>query len=89
MTVFGVSVWWPVGAGFAVLFAGLLVGVAADRTMSIRRRDVNDKWPRDLADGGPLDQQQRDDLLAGEVVPADPAVVRSVRRYRRRRGGAR
>jgi hypothetical protein len=89
MTVFGISPWWPL-AGVAVFLAlYMVVAVAGDRVTQARRRDVNDQWPKDLADGGRMDRQQRDDLLAGESVPEDPAVLRSIRRHRRKTGGAR
>lgn len=76
---------------FAVMFALCLAAayVAQEWAPRITRRDVNDQWPKDLADGGRMDRQQRDDLLAGEPVPEAPAVLRSIRRQLRKRGGTR
>ena len=87
---------WHLPIGIALVVTGLAMAAGAAGLLAMwavqewsQRTDsrrVSDYWPHQLADGGPLDRQQREDLLAGESVPEDPAVVRSVRRYLRKRG---
>lgn len=84
MTVFGVSVWWPVGAVTLALFGALGWAWLREEWAPRRpHRRLDESWPKDLADGGRIDRQQREAVLAGESAIEDPAVLKSIERARR------
>lgn len=85
MTVLGLSAWWLLGAIAVMLTGGLLLAWLAQEWAPRRpHRRLNDGWPGELADGGPIDQRQREELLAGVSALEEPAVIKSVERARRR-----
>lgn len=85
MTIFGVSVWIPLGLAtlglVARVFVAWLVQEWAPRQPH-RRLDLD--WPSELADGGRIAQRQREELLAGESALEGPAVIKSIKRARER-----
>jgi hypothetical protein len=52
--------------------------------LSAARRRLSARWPKALADQGPIDRMQREELLAGKSALEAPPVLKSVERARRR-----
>ena len=85
MTVHGLNLWWVLGVvallGVGSGFVAWLVQEWAPRQP---HRRLSEAWPDVLADGGRMDREQREELLAGVSALEDPAVIKSVERARRR-----
>jgi len=81
----------PINVAIAVVlvlacaFVIYLIGVWVVQEWAPRQpnRRLSEAWPGELADGGRMDREQREELLAGVSALENPAVIKSVERARR------